>query len=149
MPVIVGACGQIELVVTEADTALALGTGEVEVLATPRVVQLCEMAALAAVGPLQAGETTVGLRVEITHLAPISVGTRVLANATLERCEGRRLVFSTSVTDRRGLVAAGRVTRRPGSHRLLSGKGPLASSGNLDRKGDPWRRQPANDPPGP
>jgi fluoroacetyl-CoA thioesterase len=66
---------------------------------------------VAALGPMPAGETTVGLRIEITHLAPIAVGSSVIATATLERCEGRRLVFSTSVNDTRGLVAAGRVTR--------------------------------------
>ncbi len=111
MPVIVGACGYAEMVVTEADTALALATGDVPVLGTPRLVQLCEEASVAAVGPLRPGETTVGLRIEITHLAPIAVGSSVVATATLERCEGRRLVFSTSVNDARGLVAAGRVTR--------------------------------------
>jgi fluoroacetyl-CoA thioesterase len=111
VPAIIGAVGVAEMVVTEADTALALATGEVPVLATPRLVQLCEEAAVAAVGPLLGGTTTVGLRVEITHLAPIAVGRTVIATATLERSEGRRLVFNTSVNDARGLVAAGRVTR--------------------------------------
>jgi predicted thioesterase len=99
------------MVVTDADTAVALATGKVPVLATPRLVQLCEEASVAALGPMPAGETTVCLRIEITHLAPIAVGSSVIATATLERCEGRRLVFSTSVNDARGLVAAGRVTR--------------------------------------
>ena len=111
MPAIIGTCGHAEMVVTDADTAVALATGEVPVLATPRLVQLCEEASVAALGPMPAGETTVGLRIEITHLAPIAVGSTVIATATLERCEGRRLVFSTSVNDARGLVAAGRVTR--------------------------------------
>jgi predicted thioesterase len=112
VPVTIGICGQAELVVTDADTAIALGTGEVPVLATPRLLQLCEQASLAALGPsLNAGQTTVGFRVEFTHLAPVSVGSKVLATATLERCEGRRLVFNVSVTDARGLVAAGKVTR--------------------------------------
>jgi fluoroacetyl-CoA thioesterase len=112
VPVTVGVSGKSELVVTDHDTAVALGTGDVPVLATPRLVQLCEQATLAALGPhLDAGQTTVGFRIELSHVAPISVGTTVTAVATLERCEGRRLVFSTSVTDSRGLVAAGRVTR--------------------------------------
>jgi predicted thioesterase len=112
VPVTIGICGQAELVVTDADTAIALGTGEVPVLATPRLLQLCEQASLAALGPsLNAGQTTVGFRVEFTHLAPVSVGSKVLATATLERCEGRRLVFNVTVTDACGLVAAGKVTR--------------------------------------
>lgn len=112
MPVTVGICGQTELVVTEGDTAAALGTGDVPVLATPRLVQLCEQATMAALGPhLEPGQTTVGFRIEFTHLTPVLVGNTVVAAATLERCEGRRLVFNTSVTDACGLVAAGRVTR--------------------------------------
>lgn len=112
MSVIVGACGQAELVVTEGDTATSLAIGDVPVLGTPRVVQLCEEASLAALaGRVEGGQTTVAFRIELTHLAPISVGTRVVATATLERCEGRRLVFNASVTDACGLVAAGRLTR--------------------------------------
>ena len=57
--------------VTEADTAAAIGSGEVPVLATPRVLALAERATVAAVaGALQAGATTVGTRVELDHLAP-------------------------------------------------------------------------------
>ncbi|MBK9180453.1 MAG: thioesterase [Acidimicrobiales bacterium] len=87
-------------------------SGEVPVLATPRVVALCEEATVAAVdGRLAAGETSVGMRVQLDHLAPTAVGSRVRAEATLERIEGRRLVFTVSVSDARGLVAAGKVTR--------------------------------------
>jgi fluoroacetyl-CoA thioesterase len=108
----VGVCGQTELVVTARDTAASMGTGDVPVLATPRLLQLCEQAALVAVGPnLEPGQTTVGFRVEFTHLSPVLEGNTVVATATLERCEGRRLVFNTSVTDACGLVAAGKVTR--------------------------------------
>lgn len=97
---------------TGADTAQAHGTGEVPVLATPRVVGLCEEASLRAVAPqLAAGETTVSSRVELSHVSPVPVGSSVTAEAVLERIEGRRLVFAVSVGDLRGLVAAGRVTR--------------------------------------
>jgi predicted thioesterase len=112
VPVTLGLCGQAELVVAESDTAAALGTSDVAVLATPRLVQLCEQASVAAIRPhLPPGQTTVGFRVEFTHVAPISVGSKVVATATLERCEGRRLIFSANVSDVCGLVAAGRVTR--------------------------------------
>ncbi len=112
MPVIVGACGQAELVVTGADTAGSLATGDVPVLSTARLVQLCEEASVAALRDrVDAGKTTVALRIELTHLAPISVGSTVIASATLERTEGRRLVFNATVSDACGLVAAGRLTR--------------------------------------
>jgi fluoroacetyl-CoA thioesterase len=107
-----GLSAEIDLLVTEADTAVALRSGEVAVLATPRVVALCEEATVAALaGRLDAGQTTVGMRVQLDHLQPTAVGNRVTAEAWLEKVEGRRLVFGVSVSDARGLVAAGKVTR--------------------------------------
>ena len=98
--------------VTHDDTAVALRSGEVEVLGTPRVIALVEEAALAAVSDqVPAGQTTVGMRVQVDHLAPTSVGSSVAAEATLEKVEGRRLTFTVSASDQCGLVAAGKVTR--------------------------------------
>ena len=57
------------------------------------------------------GHTTVGMRVQLDHLAPTAVGNEVTAEATLEKVEGRRLIFTVSATDDRGLIAAGKVTR--------------------------------------
>ena len=51
------------------------------------------------------------MRVQLDHLAPPRSGTEVTAEATLEKVEGRRLTFTVSVNDERGLVAAGKVTR--------------------------------------
>lgn len=101
----------IELVVSADDTAIAARSGDVAVLATPRIVALCEEAAIAAIGELADGETSVGMRVQIDHLAPTAVGSKVAADARLEKIEGRRLIFSVAVNDDRGLVAAGKVTR--------------------------------------
>jgi fluoroacetyl-CoA thioesterase len=102
----------VTLTVGEADTAIALRSGDVAVLGTPRIVALCEEATCAAFGPqLEAGETTVGTRVEIAHLLPVAVGEQVVAEATLERAEGRRLIFTVSVTSEKGLVAAGKISR--------------------------------------
>jgi predicted thioesterase len=64
--------------VAAADTAAAVGSGEVPVLATPRVLALAEQATVAAVaGEIEAGATTVGTRVELEHLAPSVVGAEV------------------------------------------------------------------------
>lgn len=112
MPLSPGLHGSAKLVVGDADTAIAHHSGEVAVLATPRLIALCEEAALVAVaGELPAGSTTVGMRVQIDHLAPTNVGSSVAAEATLEKVEGRRLTFTVSVSDHGGLVAAGKVTR--------------------------------------
>jgi len=107
-----GLHGSTKLVVADADTAIALHSGDVPVLGTPRLIALCEEAALVAVADqLPLGQTTVGMRVQIDHLAPTLVGSSVAAEATLDRVEGRRLTFTVSVSDHCGLVAAGKVTR--------------------------------------
>lgn len=112
MPVEPGLTAKLQLVVTDADTAEAARSGDVPVLSTPRIVALCEEAAIAAVqGRIQPGDTTVGMRVQLDHLAPAAVGSTVVAVAKLDRVEGRRLKFSVSVNDARGLVAAGKITR--------------------------------------
>jgi fluoroacetyl-CoA thioesterase len=112
VPVEPGLAARIDLVVTERDTALAARTGDVPVLATPRVIALVEEASVAAVeGELAPGETTVSMRVQLDHLVPAAVGDTVTAGSKLEKVEGRRLIFSVSVIDSRGLVAAGKVTR--------------------------------------
>ena len=112
MPPAPGLAASVTIVVADADTALALHSGDVPVLGTPRVVGLAEEAAVAAIeGHLKAEETSVGMRVQLDHLAPTAVGNEVRAEATLEKVEGRRLIFTVSINDERGLVAAGKVTR--------------------------------------
>jgi fluoroacetyl-CoA thioesterase len=112
MTLTVGTAASVTLRIEEADTAAAIGSGDVPVLATPRVVALAEQATVEAVaGQLPPGHTTVGYRVQLTHLAPSPIGASVQADVVLESVEGRRLVFRVSVTDGRGLVAAGYVTR--------------------------------------
>lgn len=112
MPLHPGLSAEVQLTVTEADTALAIGSGTVPVLATPRVVALCEETSLRAVeDELEPGTTTVGMRVQLDHLAPTPVGQTVSCEATLESMAGRRVTFTVSVNDARGLVAAGKITR--------------------------------------
>lgn len=112
MPLDPGLTGKVAAVVGDADTARAMGTGDVEVLATPRLVALCEEACCRALaGAIAPPQTSVGGRVQLDHLAPVRVGTTVAAEATLERVEGRRLVFAISAFDNNGLIAAGRMTR--------------------------------------
>ncbi len=107
-----GLSAQVVLVVTDADPATALRTGAVPVLATPRLIALCEEASVLALeGALSGGQTSVGGRVQFDHLAPVGVGSTVTADATLERVEGRRLTFTVSTSDASGLVGAGRMSR--------------------------------------
>ncbi len=91
---------------------MAMGSGEVPVLATPRVVALMEEATVASLeGHLEEGVTSVGMRVNVDHLAPTRVGVEVTAEALLEQVDGRRLTFSTSATAGDETVATGSVTR--------------------------------------
>ena len=107
-----GLTAVVEHVVGECDTSASAGTSDVAMLATPSIIILAEQAIWAALeGRLDEGTSAVEHRVEISHLAPTPVGAKVKAEAVLETVEGRRLVFRISVTDDRGLVAAGRFTR--------------------------------------
>jgi len=112
VPLHPGLSAEVELTVTDADTAIAIGSGNVAVLATPRVVALCEETSVKAVqGHLPEGCTTVGMRIQLDHLAPTPVGQSVVCESTLESFAGRRVIFTVSVNDARGLVAAGKITR--------------------------------------
>jgi fluoroacetyl-CoA thioesterase len=112
MVVEAGLHSRIEREVTDADTAAALGSGDVEVLGSPRVLAWAEAACVAALdGALENGETTVGMRMQLDHLQPTTVGEHVSISAELERVEGRRLTFRIEASDRSGTIAEGRVVR--------------------------------------
>jgi len=107
-----GLTSKATLVVAEADTALSMGSGDVPVLSTPRVIALAERASCSAVsGVIDPATTTVGSKIQLTHIAPSPVGDEVTAEAVLETVEGRKLVFRVTVSDSRGLVAVGRIHR--------------------------------------
>ena len=107
-----GLSARIALDVAEADTAEVLRTGTVPVLATPRLIALCEEASCLAIqGHLPEQGTSVAKRLQFDHLVPVGIGGRVWAEATLDRIEGRRLIFTLSVSEEAGLVAAGKLIR--------------------------------------
>ncbi|KIH99887.1 thioesterase [Streptomonospora alba] len=98
-----GLHGSADLQVGAQDTALALGSGEAEVLGTPRVLALAEAATVAATaGELERGSTTVGTEIALSHLAASAVGARVRAEAHLRRVDGRRLFFDVTVAQQDG-----------------------------------------------
>jgi predicted thioesterase len=104
--------------VTPDDTARALGSGDVEVLATPRLLAWCEAATVAALAAEENGgagggtSTSVGTRVRLDHLAATPVGGRVEVTASLQHRDGRLVRFDVAATDRSGrVVATGEVYR--------------------------------------
>jgi fluoroacetyl-CoA thioesterase len=107
-----GLSARVELTVTDPDTAQAVGSGDVPVLATPRVLALAEAATVAATATrISLGTTTVGTRVELDHKAPTAVGRTVVAQARLAKVDGRRLLFEVVVTEGATTVAEARVER--------------------------------------
>jgi predicted thioesterase len=103
------------MTVTESDLAIAFRSGDVPVLATPRVVALLEEATLAALdGVLEAGQTSVGMRINLDHLAPSCSGSEVVAQAQLNQVDGRRLTFSVEARGVEGgtpLLASATIVR--------------------------------------
>lgn len=88
----------LTLVVSEEDTALATGSGDVEVLSTPALLALAERTCVAAIGTdVPPGKTTVGGYAEIDHLTAAPLGATVTAHATLIGHHGRRLEFRVVV----------------------------------------------------
>lgn len=107
-----GLTATASLTVADPDTAAKLGSGTVAVLGTPRLLALCEEATVAAVAEhLDAGYTTLGVQVRLDHVAASPIGRIVTAEATVEKVAGKKLFFTVSAHDDRGLVAAGKVTR--------------------------------------
>jgi len=101
------------MTVTEADTAIALRSGDVPVLGSPRVVALAEEAAVAVVaGSLPEDRTSVGVSVTLDHNAPSRVGETVTAEATVELVDGRKLQFAISVRNAAGVEVASLRHRR-------------------------------------
>lgn len=101
-----GNSATITFTTDEKSTAIALGSGDLPVLGTPKVVALVEEAAVAATAGLVAdSETTVGSHIETDHLAPTPIGGTVVATATVVAVNGRRVDFEATVTEGATLVA--------------------------------------------
>ena len=103
-----GIKGSGEAVVTEALTAVAMGSGELPVYATPAMAALIEETAWRSVAPaLEPGQGTVGTRLEISHLAATPLGRKVRCETVLTEIDRRRLVFSAVVYDEAGKIGEG------------------------------------------
>lgn len=103
-----GLKGSTEILVGTRDTAPHVGSGKIKVLATPVMVSMMEEAALHAVeGLLPEGHQTVGIRLDISHVAATPVGMRVRAHAELVRVDGRKLTFRVSAEDEKEPIGEG------------------------------------------
>lgn len=95
-----GLVGEARVLVTEEETARHLGSGGVNVFATPAMVRLMEEAAVKALaGHLPMGQQSVGVSLQVRHLAPTPLGMTATARAELMAVDGRRLTFRITVYD--------------------------------------------------
>ena len=108
MSVTVGSKGRSESVVTEHNTACAVGSGLVPVFATPYMVALMENAAVNAVqGALEQGQGTVGTRLDVTHDAATPIGMKVWAEAEVTAVDRKKITLSVKAYDETGPIGGG------------------------------------------
>jgi predicted thioesterase len=108
----IGLNGVATMVTDERDLAIALGSGSLPVLGTPRVIALCEEATVNAIaGALPPDLTTVGVHIDIRHLAPTALGATVVAKAILSEFDGKRLSYTVTASDKDNTVASGSIHR--------------------------------------
>lgn len=108
----VGTKNFAEMTVTESDTALAMKSGSLKVLATPKLICLVEEAAANLAEKLLPAEyTSVGTSVEIKHTAPTPIGLKVRAEVKLIEIDGRKLIFNVIANDNVSEILNGRHER--------------------------------------
>ena len=99
-------------VVSAANTAAILGSGDMDVFATPAMVALMENAAMLAVRDhLPEGSATVGTQISTSHLKASPLGASITASAELIEVDGRRLTFTVKAWDEKGTIGEGTHTR--------------------------------------
>ena len=104
----VGIKGREEVTVSEANSAKTLGSGTLDVFATPAMTALMEKTAWKSVTPfLDEGCGTVGTLLNITHDAPTPFGMNVWCESELVEIDGRRLAFTVTASDEKGLIGQG------------------------------------------
>ena len=108
MSIEIGMKGRAETVVTQDNTAQAVGSGLVPVFATPYMIALMEGAAVNAVqAQLAPDEGTVGTRLDVTHDAATPIGLKVWAEAEVTAAEGRKITFTVTAYDEAGKIGGG------------------------------------------
>jgi len=103
-----GLTGTSHIVVGPEHTAPFVGSGRIAVLATPVMINVIEAAALAAVEHLlPAGHQSLGIHLDVSHVAATPVGLRVAATAEVVRIEGRTITFCVEARDEVELIGGG------------------------------------------
>ena len=108
----VGLIGEAITTVTSDLTAVTMGSGSVNVYATPAMIALMEAAAVSAIDPyLSEGRTSVGIEINVQHLSATPVGERITAMAEVTRIDGKRVILEVRAWDEREIIGQGTHTR--------------------------------------
>lgn len=108
MPVTVGLKGRAETTVNDSNTAQAACSGALPVFGTPYMCALMEEASWKSIAPhLEAGQSTVGTRLNISHDSATPAGMKVWAESEVTEVDGKRLVLKVSAYDEKGLIGQG------------------------------------------
>lgn len=108
MDIPVGAKGRAEMTVTPDKTAAAIGSGSVEVFATPWMIAMMELSACNALAPYyEEGQSSVGTKLDVTHDAATPVGMNVCAEAEVIEVDRRRIVLKVTAWDETGVIGKG------------------------------------------
>lgn len=109
---LINASYTLEQTVTQAQTAAQVGSGNVNVFATPMMIALMEGAAVGCLKPfLQDGQTSVGTAIATSHVAATPVGMSVFATAKVVAVDGKKIDFAVSASDERGVIGEGTHSR--------------------------------------
>ena len=104
----IGLKGRADTLVTENNTASAVGSGLVPVFATPYMIALMEKAAWTSIAPyLAEGESTVGTKLNVSHLSATPMGMKVWAESEVTLVDGKRIELTVSAYDEKGLIGQG------------------------------------------
>ena len=108
MSIEIGLTHTSRCVVDESRSAKSMGSGDLAVFATPSMVALMENAAMNAVGGgLPAGSTTVGTKIDVSHVRATPITADVEATATVVGVDGRKLLFKVEAFDAKGVIGEG------------------------------------------
>ena len=108
MDIPVGAKGRAEMAVTSDKTAAAVGSGSLAVFATPWMIAMMELSACNALAPFyDAGQSSVGTKLDVTHDAATPVGMKVCAEAEVIEVDRRRIVLKVTAWDETGVIGRG------------------------------------------
>ena len=104
----IGMKGKQEVIADETNSAKTMGSGTLDVFATPAMIALMEQAAYTSVaGELEEGQGTVGTLMNVSHISATPVGMEVTAKSELVKVDGRKLVFHVEAYDERGKIGEG------------------------------------------